>query len=228
MNIEFSSVNVKFPTSVSRITSIPKKVWGSDDFKLNSQQFYYPTSEYATIGTPGTQDFGVGKDTFGNVLYLEVIHTPSASIVNKQPSTATIALSDPYADPAATGIAFNGSALPLPLGTYSVGTPGTANFGIATRTSGAGAPSIFTTIIHTASLSIIASPPSTTPTILPDPYADPAATGFLVGGLSFPIPTPSTNYSIGTPGTTDFGIATNLSTSTAIIDPIHDPSESVM
>lgn len=110
-----------------------------------------------------------------------------------------------------------------PRGDLTIGIPGAAAFGVATDWA---AGSGYLRVVHAASGSIVNDIPATGTVSVPDPYADRLATGFTFDSAAFPRPT--AGYTIGTAGAQHFGIATDLDTSTAIIDPIHTASLSVM
>lgn len=129
-----------------------------------------------------------------------------------------------YSDDTAEGIEFDSQPYSKDVG-LTIGAPGSAGFGVAL--SSIDGSVAFTQIIHTPSGSVFALPPSTSPIPpTPDPYADPTAAGFTFNGNPFPIPT--AGYTVGVAGAQHFGIATNLDNSTAIIDPIHTASLSIM
>ena len=128
-----------------------------------------------------------------------------------------------YVDDSAEGVEFDGESYSKDL-ELSIGVAGSAAFGLAVDANSG--EEAFTEIIHVPSASVFALPPSTDTIILPDPFADSTASGFTFDGDPFPLP--EDGYTIGDAGEEHFGIATDLDNETAIIDPIHTASLSIM
>jgi hypothetical protein len=119
---------------------------------------------------------------------------------------------------------YNGGELfRYPSASLSVGSAGADNYSVALNTLNG---DVYLEVIHVPSLSIVNDVPSTSTIVAQDPFADPTASGFTFAGDPFPIPT--AGYTIGDTGEADFGIATDLDTATAIIDPVHTASLSIM
>jgi hypothetical protein len=105
----------------------------------------------------------------------------------------------------------------------TIGRPGEAGFGVA-RDWAAGVD--YLRVIHVGSRSVVNDVPVTIRLAsVSDPFADPTAAGFTFNGDPFPV---GSAYTIGSAGAEHFAIATVVATSTAIIDPIHTASLSVM
>jgi hypothetical protein len=113
----------------------------------------YSKDAALSIGTPGEADFGTPINlTNGLKAYVDIIHTPSGSVISGIPSSDTILFPDPYADPTASGFTADGDPFPIPDDGYTIGNAGAEHFGIATNLDDS-APIIDP--IHTASLSVM-------------------------------------------------------------------------
>jgi hypothetical protein len=129
-----------------------------DDFTYNGGELFRYPSASLSVGSAGADNYSVALNTLNGDVYLEVIHVPSLSIVNEEPSTTGIAfpvlppLVDPPADSDANGMTFGGDPFPIPTAGYSIGDAGDTDFGIATDLDTATA---IIDPVHTASLSIM-------------------------------------------------------------------------
>lgn len=105
----------------------------------------------------------------------------------------------------------------------TIGLPGTVGFGVATDWP---VGLRYERVVHAASGSVVNEIPP--PPYLPyeNPYASSLANDFSLSGIPFPLP--SAGYSIGTAGALYFGIATDVNSNTALIDPTHTSSLSIM
>lgn len=203
-----------------------------NDHTLNGEYFSVSLLTGAmTIGVPGRTGFGAAFDRSLSRAYDVVIHRASQSVAGDVPSTAVVALpppEDPYADATGTGFLIGTGSDPFvrSVSGYSIGTPGGDGFGLAYDLDES---ELLLQLRHGASNSIVNDIPSTATITLPppeDPYADATASGFTFDGDPFPVPVDG--YTIGVAGAEHFGIAVELDGDTAIIDPLHTASLSVM
>jgi hypothetical protein len=199
------------------------------EFSLNGGMFYSPPVGDATIGRPGDARFGVATDWAAGELFLQLTHIPSGSVINDVAGSVelNIPFADPFADSTGAGFLVGSGTDAFVRSTlgYSIGTPGAAGFAVGYDLD---EDALLIEVRHSASNSIVNDVPSTATISLPsdDPYADATASGFTFDGDPFPLP--DDGYSIGTAGAAHFGIATDLDTDEAIIDPIHTASLSIM
>jgi len=178
-----------------------------------------------TIGSPGTLDYGAATNLDTDELIADLVHIPSASVVNDIPLTDILfSTEDPFSDSTGTDFAVNDDPFVVSTLGYTIGTPGTQDFGFATDLD---TQEPLLVVTHIPSASVVNDVPLTSTLFsLDDPFSDSTASDFILNSEPFPIP--EDGYTIGIAGLIDYGIATELDTNEAVIDPIHEPSQSVM
>jgi hypothetical protein len=90
-------------------------------------------AENISVGTPGTQDFGIATNLLTIQPYYELTHDASASVFNDIPATAIITFEDPFANSTADGLILDGDPFPLPTNGYTIGIAGEEDFGVGTE-----------------------------------------------------------------------------------------------
>jgi hypothetical protein len=220
------------PTSGTSTISNERNIKWISDYALAGEQAFIPPTKDRSIGVPGALNFGLATDTKRGQNFFDLLHIPSASIINSIPNNQTISptiqitneTADPFFDPLGNNYGTPITPFRRSQTGYTVGTPGTTDYGIATNSDDS-TPLLFVT--HIPSASIVNTIPSTDPIFsASDPFQDSTGAGFSVDGEPFTVST--LGYTIGTPGTTDFGFGTDLDTELPLLFVTHIPSASIV